>query len=1407
MLRTWFRQLVVVLTVLIVASCSGNGCSSGCAGCGVTPLPGGFPKAATVDNAASVRVTRSGLDFMGDNLGDIAGKALMGNNGVLSFNIPTSQSKTTVLGFINITLDICPKGPNPNAMPKECIADVNLAGAKLHLDAATYAAANNEPALRISGTIPLRVQNLPVNVDTTLGNLGGFGIGVGQAGNPACNGGTPNYDYFDFPIEVLLPLISETIAPRDGYTKIDTKNAVITPTLNSNNVSLCKSCGFLSAQCNAIFDFVKNAAFGQITGPLINQLKSLLEDNLCTKPNPNVNPQCPAGSMVSGGKCVYSSDPATCVPMLLGLDGHMDLSKALSSLSPGTSGGLDFVLAAGGNMDPAPNAAADNQGWPGHRPNGLTLGFLGGVTAMPPSGCVPIANVMPPTGIPIPDEMKSNTITPWPMMTEGPHLGIALAGRFLDYTMAGVYNSGLLCLGISTEQVPQLHSGVLSFLIPGFKKLTFEQKSAPIAITTRPQSPPTIKIGNGTDIKTDPLLMVQLNQFSVDFYVWSMDRFVRAMTFTADIGVPVNLTTKKDPMTNPNGGLAPTIGDLTVANSKVTNSDLLTDNPESVNKALGPLLGGLVGQFVGNGFKPIDLSGALKTYGLSLTIPDPGGIRKLTKDTDDFLGIFANLEKCANCALYEADVTARLTGKDIDKSAMTLETLDRSKGPTLHVMADSSFDNGTRQIDYAWQIDKGTISPWTPGRDITVKNDYLFFQGKHVLAVYAREHGVASSESSKPALVPFTIDVMPPVVSIEDDGDGSVVRAWDVVSETSALTARLKVDEGSFSDWIPLPELVLAGLENAKSVTVEVKDEEGNIGVVKSGLIRGKADGSLPGSGGCGCNAAPVSPWSIWNLLPLAGAIALLRRKKARPFDGATPGTRLRVAGTTVCALAMVAMLNPGCDCGGNNGTPLGTGCGPDCNTPCQDALPMGLIGAYTSVAVGKDGKIWVAGYNDSVLSSGLNGLYGDLVAGIYDSGKQRVNWQTIDGLPPPRKPGAQPMGDGCPDNDPKGWRHGEVEPGPDVGLWTSMQLTDAGQAMIAYYDATNAAARFAVFDGTNSASYELKKIPNGDAGRYIKMIMVNGNPVVAFLQMEKGNGGRTRSKIVVGTAKASPPQSTDWTFTDAAVDEDAPCNPQFCGAGEACIKSTGQCQATVGGCMPADCGMGNACVTIMGKATCEAVIAKDGPSSYPSAVGLYVSLAQAGDHLGIVAYDRWRGNLLGLSNPGGNWAVQILDGQTGANTDPMRMDTGDVGIGASLFITPNGDWHVAYVNGITETLQYLLVPGGGKPLKSEIVDDGSGIEPMAKHIIGDDATIQVDPNSGNVTIAYQDSTVGALRVATGSLGMGGMHKWSAKSLMQPNKWGGFFPRFLTPPQITNFYRQTDHTMGDITGDVAVTSY
>jgi hypothetical protein len=333
-------------------------------------------------------------------------------------------------------------------------------------------------------------------------------------------------------------------------------------------------------------------------------------------------------------------------------------------------------------------------------------------------------------------------------------------------------------------------------------------------------------------------------------------------------------------------------------------------------------------------------------------------------------------------------------------------------------------------------------------------------------------------------------------------------------------------------------------------------------------------------------------------------------------------------------------------------------------------------------------------------------------------------------------------------------------------------------------------------------------------------MILLEGKPTVAFLVEEPGTAGWARSRVVLATANVAVPQAmTDWSFQNTVVDEQTPCRAEFCDMSDVCVQSTMICQATATGCTPADCGASSAgvgstpqgCVTIMGKPTCQAIDDSTHIDSYPDTAGDYVSLANGSKGLGIVVYDRTRGNLVGVANQSGNWAAQILDGQTGANTSSMRVDTGDVGVAASLAIADNGDWHVSYVNGWTESLQYLMVPGGDltKPQSPEVVDNGLTLNGMpntdGQHLVGDDSSISVDA-SGTVRIVYQDATAGTLREATGTLGSTGKHTWSAKAIAQPSRFGGFFPHYVAEvQQVANWFRATDHSQTPpvVSGDVA----
>jgi MYXO-CTERM domain-containing protein len=845
----WAKRLLFAALCLVLASCGGGGCSSGCSSCGTTPLPGGFPKVSTIPNAASVRVTRPGLDFVQENIGTLAEKALGtgAKAGVVTFPIPPGTGNPKVCSVAT---------PGPS----QCNAEIGLGQSKLRVNSIT------PNRVKIDGLLPVRIRDLPTSY--ALGLTVKFFVVAGDKtqapGQDLCKQrGSDAIAFKNFPLNVELPLVTETRIPRNGYTKVDVDKAVIDIGITEADIEVCDdTCGGLPF-CQAGFDLVKTFAFNTLVNGVKGQIKTALASAFCTAPTPAVTPACPTGStpddadLTKATKCLFDGTQE-CVPSLLGTDGRMDLSQALINFSPGTQGGLDFVLASAGDMNPAPGDATLPAWTPRSPPvpaedntaNGISLKMIGGTLPQPTAKCIDVVTNSPPQDIPLPKELQGDTITPWPAGTPGPHLGFAMAGRFLDHAAASAYNSGLLCLGVSTEQVDQLSTGYLSILAPSIKLLTFEQNPASAAITTRPGTPPKITIGNGTDVNKDPLLTIKLEKFAVDFYVFSLDRFVRFFTYTADVTIPVNIQTGKDPKTNPNGGLLPVIGNIGLANASVTNADLLLDDPGLVSGGITGLLGGLVGQFLGGGFSPIDVQAALASLGLGLDIP-AGGIRKLTSGTDDFIGVFANLTKAGATAHEEADTRAAIVATVVDRDAMGL-TATRARFPTLRVHAEGLATKATEQT---WWIDDGTHAPWTRAQELVVDHDTMILQGKHVLHVSSRIVNDMASEDGTPVAIPFTIDTLPPIVEGKREGRRITVRARDYVSSESSLVARRRVGESeAWTDWAPLEAASRFEADATSAVEVEVRDEEGNVGQVSLPLLRGEADSSLQAAGsGCGC--------------------------------------------------------------------------------------------------------------------------------------------------------------------------------------------------------------------------------------------------------------------------------------------------------------------------------------------------------------------------------------------------------------------------------------------------------------------------------------------------------------------------------------------------------------------------
>lgn len=157
-LRQYARRALLILGVLLVAACSGGGCSSGCSGCGMTPLVKPIDSANIIANAGTLRVTRSGLDFIQAEMPTLAQQLVAGTSGG-ELQYPLTLGSQTVAG---IQLSFCPSGANPTSDPEQCELDVQLGQATFAVNAVT------PDAITVSGTLPVRMQDLPITGTYTI---------------------------------------------------------------------------------------------------------------------------------------------------------------------------------------------------------------------------------------------------------------------------------------------------------------------------------------------------------------------------------------------------------------------------------------------------------------------------------------------------------------------------------------------------------------------------------------------------------------------------------------------------------------------------------------------------------------------------------------------------------------------------------------------------------------------------------------------------------------------------------------------------------------------------------------------------------------------------------------------------------------------------------------------------------------------------------------------------------------------------------------------------------------------------------------------------------------------------------------------------------------------------------------
>ncbi len=1203
-----WKTLAAAVGLMASVACAGKGCSC------TEPIKGGFAVAERHESAIQLRATQGLFKYFSDNGASIIPSLLPTGT---TFNVPPSCGGSN---------PICCTTPAPMCRINFDFKDLSLQPTAPNV-------------VKLSTNLVLKtMDNLPVGI---LGGTCFISIDTTRSGGPTMN----------VAADLTFPVNKTT-----DSTEISAMNAAVTGIDNGDlKTDEAGSTPFL---CSAIGLVATGIIISTLESQVATQIQNTISQQTCMTCMDKTDCNSFASDCVMG-TCVQA-DGKTCVQEV-GLDGRMDIGKSLAAFSPNTKAKMDVMAVLGGY------ASADT---------GLSLGMLGGGYADPHSSCVPMRTRAAPPPI-----TPSTTFTTdvLPDGATGYHLGIGVHRSHLDTLGFSAWDSGALCLDVGTPSVALLTAKTIGVVIPSLGDLV-HGKDAPMFLVIRPQDPPTFSMGKGTfkldvngqKIIDDALLHIHVPNFNIDFFAFVDERYVRVMTLTADLELPVALDV------DATNKIVPLLGDLTQAftNVSVTNSELLAEAPADLAKTF-PMLLGLAGGQLSSVLSPIALPALMginiKPIAITSTDPDTDG-------ANQYLSIFANLSTGTPLSLG-AETEARLIELTLPATRGFAVDARSAAQPQARLQLGGQSIDGL-PLEFSYQVDESGWSPFTSATTLDVTHPLLWLQGRHHVDVRARAAGVPESLDLTPARVELLVDTIAPEGSFDGSYGELVVSATDRVSPHEALVYRWRSSGGEYSMWSALDRLPIDPAIPLDTIDVQARDEAGNIGVIQ---FHGRT--TAPAASGCGCDVGGAAPSPTGGLLLILAALSglfVVRRRR----------------------LALFVLLGlAGCNDG------LGKG---------EFVNNIDEIGRFHDV-VARNGEFFVSAYDDSV---------GDLVyAHIKDLSKP-VSWQDIDGVDLT-----------APVDTPGDYRHGINDPGPDVGLYTSIALTKAGEPRIAYYDVTNAALKFAAGPGHFRVSTVETGANNVQVGLYAALTLDDADiPSIAYMAtgISDGKSG-FKSELRLATATNANPGDADWTISK--VDSTAiPC-AGHCGAGTACVQTAmvnmmPNGDPSISTCVTVDaapcataCADTQACIATV----CTAFLATPKAPDLPEGTGLFTQARRVNGKLDLIYYDHSQGDLkLATGAPGGTFTVSILDGN-----DP----TTDVGQFCSAQAAMDGTLHVAYVDAVGDRLLYKTVSGGTALMTAEVIDDG--VRDDGPHPVGAGAALVLD--GGNPRVVYQDQQVSDL--------------------------------------------------------------
>lgn len=195
----------------------------------------------------------------------------------------------------------------------------------------------------------------------------------------------------------------------------------------------------------------------------------------CPAGTDSMNPANPRPAYCKVGAAACNANALSCLSPKLGTDGRIDMGAAESVVTPGIQAVIDFFLNVGDQtVSNVIGSAIDGghtvAGPAGQTGNGYNVDLLFGLEALAHNPCVPVTT--PPTNV-IPDiaALRANQTPGTPagvtpsVSPRNFHVGVGLTEAFANYAAWKLFDSGVMCLGVSSALAAQLDAGQLSFAV------------------------------------------------------------------------------------------------------------------------------------------------------------------------------------------------------------------------------------------------------------------------------------------------------------------------------------------------------------------------------------------------------------------------------------------------------------------------------------------------------------------------------------------------------------------------------------------------------------------------------------------------------------------------------------------------------------------------------------------------------------------------------------------------------------------------------------------------------------------------------------------------------------------------------------------------------------------------------